>query len=72
MRGKRQTLDWDYIINMISLTDFIEYDILSQYEKTIWISACDIRFNQETFTIEQMRAIYEKDLSFYLKHIHNN
>ena len=70
--GNRETLDWNYIINITSLTDPIEYDIISLYKKTIWISACNIRFNQEKFTVEKMRAMYEKELSFYLKHIHNN
>ena len=45
---------------MTRLTDSIEYDILSLHKKTIWISACHIRFNQEKFTLEKMRAMYVK------------
>ena len=71
-RRSKLILDWNYIINMTSLTDPIEYDIISLYKKTIWLSACNIRFNQQKLTIRKMRAIYEKEISFYLKHIHNN
>ena len=70
-RNKRKDARYNskYVINMHQLTPSIEYDIISLYKHAIWISVCNIRFNQEKITIRTMRATYRKELSVYLSDI---
>ena len=42
---------------MENLEDEVEYEIISLYKKTIWLHACEIRFQGKTFQGENESEI---------------
>ena len=55
---------------MQNMENKLEYEIISIYNKTIWIESLKIRFGNEKLDMNKMRLKYEEEIRFYMNHIY--
>ena len=70
LRKDRQTLTWEYIINMKNLKHQAEYEIITLYKLNIWNNATNVRWGEKTMNIRKVSFTFRKDIKYYIKLIY--